>query len=294
MSDEVKHSHESLAQLACEARRRQGFEHPSPEELIAFRSGELQAASAEVLLDHLAICRDCAQLALEIPAFLLPPSAGEMHAVPDSQSSASWEAFRSRLRAEPASPPVPARAEPAGERPADAVEDPLDLLELPPSASAVAPVWLQPRTPLAMRALAACLAAGVIGLSLWIATHGHSREQSRFVALGPSEQQRSEVSANPETRLVQIRLGAEATGLIFFLPGQRPLSQPYPRFRVEFRSADGRTFSPAAAAPVTQQAVVVLLTYRQLAPGDYLARVLGVDSGREQVIQVYPLRVLAP
>jgi hypothetical protein len=70
MTDELIHLRSSLAQLAGETRRRQGSSHPPPEALAAYAAGELQPAAAEVLLEHLAVCRSCALLLLGFPAFL--------------------------------------------------------------------------------------------------------------------------------------------------------------------------------------------------------------------------------
>jgi hypothetical protein len=69
VSDESWHLCDALERLASETRG-PGSAHPGAGELLAWHAGELEAAAAEAVLDHLAVCVECARLALEIPAFL--------------------------------------------------------------------------------------------------------------------------------------------------------------------------------------------------------------------------------
>jgi hypothetical protein len=55
----------------------------------------------------------------------------------------------------------------------------------------------------------------------------------------------------------------------------------------------GRARVPAAAAAVGPQAVLVLLTRRQLPAGDYRLRVFGVEAHWQRPLGDYPLRILA-
>jgi len=89
---------------------------------------------------------------------------------------------------------------------------------------------------------------------------------------------------------VQIRLDVPAAALVLYLSSP----QGYPQYRVEIQAASGKTSSPAVAAPISPQSILVLLTYRQLAPGDYRIRVFGVESGQTKPVEEYPFRVLAP
>jgi hypothetical protein len=290
MSDESQRLRTSIAQLAGAARRRPDFGHPGVEDVAAYCAGELPAAAAEALLEHLSVCRECAQLAREVPAFLQPPAAAEEEKLVEARS-ASWEAFRTRLRAEPASPAAPPATEaaafaPGGERTHDEREPPL------PARPAAPARRFRSRTSSSLLALAAGLAVGALGLSLWIAAHGPSQKAS-ILFVFPPEQQRGGKQPAREAPAVQTRLDAAATILVLDLPSHLaapPL--PYAAIRVELRGPDGAIRSPAVAEAINPRQVLAVLARHQLPPGEYRLRVLGLGSGRDQLIQEYPLRVL--
>jgi hypothetical protein len=262
LTDDLEHLRGSLAQLAEETRRRQGGTHPRPEALIAHSAGELEPAAAEAILDHLSVCRPCARLVLGIPAFLEAPAPGARQAAYDPETNASWEALWARLRQGPTLPF--ARAVRADER------------------------ERRHQPHLALLALAAALAGCLIGFPIWIATHGRSPVPPPIVSINPTERTLGE-TPSPGTFPATLRLNAEAAALVLYLPAP----QPYPRFRVEILDRRGRTASPANAAPISQQAILVILTHEQIPPGEYRLRVFGVDSRRQQPLGEYPLRIVA-
>jgi hypothetical protein len=67
--------------------------HPDPERLAAYGRGALSEAEEVAVQEHLALCRDCADLVLDLPLF-----AGE-GAAPDEpgETEAGWEDLRERL-----------------------------------------------------------------------------------------------------------------------------------------------------------------------------------------------------
>lgn len=64
-------------------------EHPSAERLVAYRAGELTAAEQEAMRDHLALCRECTDILLDL--------AGESRG-PDPERDAAWEKVLPGLR----------------------------------------------------------------------------------------------------------------------------------------------------------------------------------------------------
>jgi Putative zinc-finger len=84
-----------LRSLAAKARRDLD-DHPTPEELVAYRAGELTAEDEERIRDHLALCRDCSQLLLDLKQFEegSPEDAGDLS---DVQVEAAWRRLRPRL-----------------------------------------------------------------------------------------------------------------------------------------------------------------------------------------------------
>ena len=84
-----------LRALAAKARRTLD-DHPTPEELVAYRAGELTAEDEERIRDHLALCRDCSQLLLDLKEF--EDAAPEEEAgLSDIQVEAAWRRLRPRL-----------------------------------------------------------------------------------------------------------------------------------------------------------------------------------------------------
>lgn len=60
-------------------------DHPSAERLVAYRAGELGDADREAVRDHLALCRECAAIVLDL--------AGRHR--DEAELDAAWERLRS-------------------------------------------------------------------------------------------------------------------------------------------------------------------------------------------------------
>ena len=94
---------------ALAARRRSGENHPAPDELVAYRAGDLTPEEDDRIKEHLTQCRDCARLLLDLAEFEQLTTPPEELGPVDVRSEASWQRLRSRLREgdEPAmEPPV--------------------------------------------------------------------------------------------------------------------------------------------------------------------------------------------
>jgi hypothetical protein len=97
-------------------RRRSGQGHPAVEELVAYHQDELAGEARELLQDHLALCKDCARLLLDLEGFadLEPPS--ESHRLLDADVEEAKAALKARLRAESSSPARLLRFPPASKK----------------------------------------------------------------------------------------------------------------------------------------------------------------------------------
>ncbi len=73
-------------------------EHPSPETLTAYQANELSKEEDERIQSHLATCRHCTAMLLELEEFLQPAEAVGTPAA-DFEAAADWRKLRSRLRA---------------------------------------------------------------------------------------------------------------------------------------------------------------------------------------------------
>ncbi len=110
MDEEEKPSLSSGLRNLTERERQALKDHPAPEQLVAYRAGELPEAEQERLRDHLAVCRDCAALLLDLADFgNLKPPAG-VPELTDAQVDQAWQAMRSRIAKEET--PEPAKVVP--------------------------------------------------------------------------------------------------------------------------------------------------------------------------------------
>jgi hypothetical protein len=252
--------------------------HPSPERLTAYQARELAPAEAEEIREHLAVCRECTEAVLALPRFYelmessrLPAPPGSEGIPTQAETEASWRAMRARLGT--LTPvPSPTRTPPARERGATSRR-----VMTSPSVT---------------YALAAGLAACLIGFPLWIALH---RGSPLALSVPGAEVFRSEAGG----RLITLSASGETTVLVLPLP-DRP---PFPSYRIEIRSSGGdlRLSTDATLTAVAQPSpaqtprlLTIAVPPRVLATGDYRLRILGLLDGRGEVLAEHPLRVSGP
>jgi hypothetical protein len=108
LSDETSDRDEVFDFLAEERRnRRDPEEHPSPETLTAYQANELSPEEDERIQDHLARCRHCTEMLLELEEFLQPAPAEEADGVSVDSETEDPHPLRG---------PLPERAETAPRR----------------------------------------------------------------------------------------------------------------------------------------------------------------------------------
>jgi hypothetical protein len=71
--------------------------HPDLDRWIAYHAGETGDDEVTDLQDHLASCRDCTALVLDLEAFADPRAADRRAAVSDFAQATAWRALRPRL-----------------------------------------------------------------------------------------------------------------------------------------------------------------------------------------------------
>ncbi|HEX5760095.1 MAG TPA: hypothetical protein VF121_12970 [Thermoanaerobaculia bacterium] len=86
----------AVRKWADEARGQAG-EHPAAERLAAYAGEELEAAAAERLRDHLALCRECSRLVLELRAFSTSAPAPDAPELAPAEVEREWERLRRRV-----------------------------------------------------------------------------------------------------------------------------------------------------------------------------------------------------
>lgn len=83
-------------QAEADAARRRLGTHPSPDELVAYQEGELAAENEECVQDHLALCRDCARVVLDLESFPDVEPVCEDDRVSGWQVAAEWRRLAAR------------------------------------------------------------------------------------------------------------------------------------------------------------------------------------------------------
>lgn len=268
MNDESDGLAGSLRELASAARRRQGPDaHPRPETLTAYHAGELSAADEEEIQEHLAVCRHCTRLLLDLPAFLAAPAAGIASAGEDADADLAWERIRQRLPGAPAEGGRQPKSAPAAAR----RSGPRRTL-----------VWL-----------AAAALVVLIAAPLWIVARRLSAPEPpwQVVELYPAEELRG-TSAAPPTAPAEVNADAGATALLLHLAKE----QSSLRFRVELRTVEvgggTRSRTLPVAKVVDSRTLLLMLARHQLAPGRYQLVVLDGERASAETLGNYPLHVV--
>lgn len=112
MSQEPKEFATALGALLNARAERE--EHLEPEVLVAYHHDQLPAAEAEMVQEHLAACRDCADLLLELVRFGSAKEQPEAApGVADFELEADWRALRARLEPPPSPVAAPSQRQTA-------------------------------------------------------------------------------------------------------------------------------------------------------------------------------------
>lgn len=96
--DDQKPPLDAALRHLAEQQRRSLTSHPTPPELAAYHAGELPPQAEAKILDHLAICRECSDLLLDLSGFadLKPPEG--VPELTDAQVEEDWQKLRSRMK----------------------------------------------------------------------------------------------------------------------------------------------------------------------------------------------------
>lgn len=237
-----------LRALAAKARRNLD-DHPTPEELVAYRAGELTEQDEEKIQDHLALCVDCSQLLLDLKEF----EDGQPEKDPglsDAQVEAAWRRLRPRLE----------------ER-----------------KVLTSPRWFA--SPRIAYGLAAALFVCVIGLGGWgVSLQSRLEELSKpkvdvtALDLLPKSGTRGEESAN----VISTRNFLLVVHLSFDVPKQS-------EYEVEIATApEGGKSKWRDRVPAKGDLLEIYLPEGVLPPGKYWVRLYGTEGERRALPESYP------
>lgn len=264
----------ALRDLVEEDRRALGDDHPDIEEWVAFRAGHLEAGRAEILRDHLSVCRECADLVLDLAAFTASATPEGTSPVSDAQVQAALWQIQAELGHDP---PRLSGAGQAMTKPA-ALPVVIDRRSRRPH-----PFWRS--------ALAAGLAAAVVGLLLWNLPSrfrgGSDGPQPRVYASAVRQGFTLETRTPPRAGVRSGSLGDSAperkltVGRDYRLAVELPATaRRYSELRVSVVSLPGgMTEFGADIRLVGRENLVLELPRGALSAGRYQVRIEGLEGG---------------
>lgn len=242
---------EALTALA--AQQRQGLkEHPSPDELLAYHSRQLESAPKESMQDHLSVCGECARMVLSLGLNPNPETGRKILSISHQEVDSGWKMLEDALN-EPKHPP-PAR-----------------------------PLFHQLRF---AYSIAALLLFGVVGLTAWTITNREPmiRINVPHRALGAQTDQ-TRGAVEPELVL-------PANGQTYYLLLQSTDTVDYPGYRIEVidRGTSRIWWSSNEISPLPDGDFS--LEFNQLPrPGSYRIVLTGLSGDEEVELARYHLTV---
>lgn len=249
----------ALRHLA-ERERRSLTEHPTPQELASYHAGELPPEAEARLREHLAICRECSDLLLDLAGFatLTPPQG--VPELTDDEVEQDWQALRARM------------GEVGAER-----QKPAEVVPIRPVASPTRPGWL----PVAASLLA------VLGFSFGIyqTVRLERALQPNLVRLiDPGLAVRGD-------ELVQ-SFSVRQAGVVHLRPDP-DVERDYGSYEAEIANGD-EVVARLPVATIEEEDPFVLIPPGFLEPGTYQAYLYGIDGEQRKQLSEVRFRVNDP
>ncbi len=242
--DDQKPPLDAALRHLAEQQRRSLTSHPTPQELAAYHAGELPPEAEVKILDHLAICRECSDLLLDLSGFadLKPPEG--VPELTDAQVEEDWQALRARMSA-------PERK-------------PAEVVPFPPTG-----MPRQERRYSQLLPIAASLLATVLAFLL-----GFYMGAPRLQPSVPQEIY-LETTRGEEGGVAQ-SISHQRDAVVFV----RTLGD-LPSYRLEIRLGDNVLWSGTAKGPATS--VPIDIPGHSLEPGSYKIRLYGSEDSQDAI-----------
>jgi len=254
--EEEKPPFAAALRFLTDRERRLLADHPAPLELAAYHAGEMSPEAEARLREHLALCRDCSDLLLDLAGvkkLTPPPGVPELT---DEEVEEDWQAVRAKL----------------GE---GTTKEPAKVAEVVPiRPAALRPVDLEGKL-LFWKRLAAAAIISMAGLSFWLLASGQPRESR-----DPQPSVFDQAAQTRGTSDSSNRMSILQDGEFRFYS-----REPYVWYKGEI-SEQGEVVwdtDTTSVAPMASDPELISIVYAvpggSLKPGKYVARLYGVKEG---------------
>jgi Putative zinc-finger len=251
---------EAELRAVAEARSRGLAGHPSPAELVDYHFGALPPEEADALQEHLAFCRECSQVVLDMVAFARPPE-GEP-APPAVDLDREWDRLQARLETRTPKP----GPRPPGSRPSR-------------------------KLPWALAAASVISALGLLGWNLNLRDRlEEARRPSADIAMAHLAPERpgAERATEAPTR-VEIRPEQRKVFLLLNLGDLRE----FPEYRMELADPEGSVLWAEPGVPRQEDGTFSLeIPAEMLEAGVYEVRLSGGRDGESIPLARYSFEVV--
>ncbi len=265
MSERNQELRATLGEIVEERRRDLGA-HPTPEELVAYRAGELSDAEGGRLQEHLVLCPECLELFLDSQCFR-DPAFGTGRLTSETEVAAAWKGMRREAAPKAGATVLRGR-----------------FRRFPGPSSPPVPY-----------ALAAALLIAVLALSLWVA--------SLRQTLGELSRPRLNTPLHDVFPTSFVRgddddvsaVGVPADAAFFTLILNSAMAPSHAEYRVGIVGSDGTEVWSAPGLEIDPAGSFTLtLPRRFLDPGEYRIRLYALAGGERELIEEYPVRLEYP
>lgn len=285
MSDQDKHPKEQKARidgpslseairLLAERDRRSLGAHPKIEDLAAYHAGELESHTEARVREHIAVCRECSDLLLDLINFSdLTPPPGEPD-LTDEEMEEDWQALRARMGM--------GEEEPKPKKVAEVV---------PMVRPAPQPIPPPPRRN--WLPVAAAVTAAVLGVLFGLYQRAQVTELNR--RLQDLQQIRGvapkylEFGTRSGDQVLEI--SSQADEVVTFNPDAK---ETYPDPEVEILRGPDVIAKPPLVPGGDTDSVSLQIPKGSLSPGSYQIRLYGKDEGQRTFVDQVTLQVNGP
>lgn len=258
---------DSVLETIMAAKREELGEPPTPEELLAYRDGELDPAARRSVEARLAVYPDAARALADLAAFPGVEPAPGTPELSDDEIEARWQALRQKLGPSP------------GERPSSSVR------EEPSRKEHQAPFRGEASPALKLAAVA------ILALGVGILAGRWTRPEPPDASVNVAIRELAPVEEAGVRAVSEVELPDASEELVLVLG--TPAGRDFPDYEAEILDAEGvLVWSGAGLRPAELGTFHLAFRRGALPPGVYQIQISGREGDRKTPLATYDLRLV--